>query len=995
MPYDQPREGIESVKQKSEVKIETRGIVVGVTRKKLNRKAYTFLCRADRYQYHLMKPLDGIAPKIHVKRIHGLSEIVAVYAIQDGVPQQKKLVKLDPLKRESTLFVVRYLKWDPGSIYPLGYVTHVIRTGETIARSQEILNILHQVPTKPNPMCEEAASKMDVYIPEDKTWKDLRKLFVVSVDPPNCKDVDDALSVEKIGEGVFRVGVHIADVSHYVEKDDVIDKNARRRSTSYYAAMGKVYGMLPTRLSEDILSLREGEERLVLSVFFNISMQKGVVRRPEICRSVIINRKQLTYEEAESIMDQIGTNSNMKWKENDLECVISNLHLISVGLKKNRIGDGRFFYKSDKPFEMDYPYEAHRMVEEFMILTNSYVGSILQSKFPGCIPLRLQDPPNEEDLDKWKDTNLFTASKSFYFQQYASLQLEKERPARNENVSILMPTLDAIASAAEAGDLKRVKTLIGSEDFHPLHLLAMVSWYSIQEKATFCCSSGNQIQVIKSHVAVSELQQNSDLSSNNSNVCAKRQDVKSSETTIGHFSLQLQHYVQFTSPIRRFMDIVIHRFVKAALDGEPAPYTYDEIRTICQSTNQIAVRSRGYDKACLQLKSTVLLQEPFRIPFVVQNFDVNSISLTTPYLSHLRRGQRSIAYSGLLVCQKPDVQKNNLTLTWERRFYDEYGVSLSIARTTAQTKDKEALELDSERHLAQADLSTWISLQRLVKTNVTVRHSSQHLRSFQQLVQTLVDRDRQRKQGLTKRLEITSEMKPDQLLVKHHVKFRQTLSRGTVLQIQVGAECLKGYLQPVCQLLQLTNEKDICLQHGRDPVKCFAKPATETVATCYESTEHYKRVWLPIITMEAATQAAAAGDAILCNNVPITFLRRNDKYYGTLKLPLNFCRKRQIKIYTAESDDDDSNDYMCIRYHPHHPTDANTSSICSMQNRVWVAHVVSTKSKIKKEDISGSEMVYLDFIVQHHNGPIPSELLQHEKDNPYTVEFLAKSLPDR
>src|SRR6218665_551600 len=150
MPYDQPRQGIESAKRKSEAKTETRGVVVGITSKKLNRKAYIFLCRADRYQYHLMKPLDGIAPKIHVKRIHGLNEIVAVYAMQDGVPQQKKLVKLDPLKRDRTLFVVRYLKWAPESIYPLGYVTHVIRTGETIARSQQILNILHQVPTKPN-----------------------------------------------------------------------------------------------------------------------------------------------------------------------------------------------------------------------------------------------------------------------------------------------------------------------------------------------------------------------------------------------------------------------------------------------------------------------------------------------------------------------------------------------------------------------------------------------------------------------------------------------------------------------------------------------------------------------------------------------------------------------------------------------------------------------------------------------------------------------------
>lgn len=243
-------------------------------------------------------------------------------------------------------------------------------------------------------------------------------------------------------------------------------------------------------------------------------------------------------------------------------------------------------------------------------------------------------------------------------------------------------------------------------------------------------------------------------------------------------------------------------------------------------------------------------------------------------------------------------------------------------------------------------------------------------------------------------LEVTSEMYREDLMVKHYVHFIESLKRGTVVPIQWGCECIKGYLQPVIRLFNLTPEKDICIEHRRDPVKCFAEIATNKVLAQYNSVDYYQFVWLPILAMEAGTKTVSDGDAILCNNVPITLKKsNNDDYYGELKIDLLFCKKRSIKIFTnSKQDEDESNDYICIRYHTRTEKRYRTSteSSTSFIRNMWVGHAVA-----KSVSINDGKQVCLKFKIQHFNDKPPPELLSCNEVKKCTVEFLTKGLPDR
>lgn len=524
-----------------------------------------------------------------------------------------------------------------------------------------------------------------------------------------------------------------------------------------------------------------------------------------------------------------------------------------------------------------------------------------------------------------------------------------------------------------------------------------------------------------------------------------------------HFSLQIPQYVQFTSPIRRFMDIVVHRFVKAAIDGDPEePYTCDEIRYICARVNSVNKLSKKYGKAMKMLKVANKLRTPMYLPCFVKSFDNFGIEFTTPYLGQLKSRQSSLKYSDLsignspiikplsidLLCEKQFNEENDdyravlnsyvhlrkgceldsdvfstsigtehrawiqnytdngsidalkrstccmpipkqfyVDITFERRLYDTVK-NHPAARKRLQLKKDCVINLVSDAHSASIDHDNWQYLQKCL-----TYEDEKQLRQCISHIQEDV-----RNQNQTGKMEVTSEMYDGALMVKHHVRFVKTLKKGTVVPIQWGAECTRGYLQPVIRMLNLTHEKDICIEHRNDPIKCFAETATDKILAEYQTVEHYKRIWLPILAMEAASKTVSAGESVLCNNVPITFKERNKQYYGTLKLDLQFCKRRSIKIFTNSKDgEDEANDYMCIRYHTGQNKiyESSTESCTSFIRNVWVGHAVALYVSV-----SESEHVCLEFKIQHYNVKPPVEMI-NKGETKCTVEFLTKGLPDR
>jgi len=376
-------------------------------------------------------------------------------------------------------------------MYPLGYVMRVVKAGQRLADSQRVLNLLYQIPTRPNPECDSAAASLDGDAVVTAGVEDVRGQLTISIDPPGCQDVDDALTLTQLPSGGFLVGVHIADVNRFLTPGGVIDSNARRRLMSFYAATDKVYHMLPARLSSDVSSLVQGADRNVLSVYLETNVNLDVVdtgSHVPIVRSLIRNDRQMTYEEAQEIIDESG-HQRPAWKGGTVKKLVVYLHQIAQRLRIARLSEAKFCVSEpDDPFCRAGCHEAHQLIEEFMIRTNFTVAQFLVARFPESVPVRRQKSPDEDDVSSWTSRHRTAAQVSLYFKQFdilSSLFCSRAPDAESETpnrISFLQSTIDDLKAAVESRipDLRKAVSLIARETQHPSHLLAMNAWFQIQ-----------------------------------------------------------------------------------------------------------------------------------------------------------------------------------------------------------------------------------------------------------------------------------------------------------------------------------------------------------------------------------------------------------------------------------------------------------------------------------------------------------------------------------
>ena len=340
--------------------------------------------------------------------------------------------------------------------------------------------------------------------------RDMRDVFTFTIDPADAKDFDDALSFEsepapdpslKGGE-VYRIGVHIADVSYYVRPGTKIDDEAYQRGTSVYL-VDRVLPMLPEELCNDKCSLRPGEDKLCMSVIFTMDADAHVIKH-KICRTVIRSNARLNYDEAQEI---ITSNHSNPSDPRILESAILTLNNLASKLRTERIAHGALTIEQDEMrFHLDEkghptdiyfesPNEAHHLIEEFMLLANRTVATSVGSGKP--FVYRVHDLP---DSDKLAEVEQFKCQfKSRKASRYAGKSSEGFRRA-----------IDILTIRAQAK--------------------AVYSTYNI-----------------------------------------------------GHYGLAFSHYTHFTSPIRRYPDLMVHRLVeKYILTGKKISLTREELEMMCE-----------------------------------------------------------------------------------------------------------------------------------------------------------------------------------------------------------------------------------------------------------------------------------------------------------------------------------------------------------------------------------------------------------------------------
>lgn len=397
--------------------------------------------------------------------------------------------------------VVQITDWPDNSPTPRGEVIDIL--GQAGENNAEIHAILAEfgLPYRYPAHVEKAANKIGADItPEVVAQReDLRGVTTFTIDPKDAKDFDDALSIHKLKNGNYEIGVHIADVTHYVKPDSIIDREAEERATSVYL-VDRVVPMLPEHLSNGICSLRPNEDKLTFSVIFEMN-DKAKVLSSRIVRTVTRSIRRFTYEEAQQVIET---------GKGDLAEEILTLDRLAKILRAARYEVGSVDFDRDEvKFDIDengHPTgfylkeskDANKLIEEFMLLANrtvaTYIGKASEKRRPKAFVYRVHDMPDPEKLE-----SLAAIAKNFGY------KIRTSGSPRDVNKSINKMLADVKGKA--------------EENF--LSTLAIRS----MAKAVY------------------------------------------TTTNIGHYGLGFEYYTHFTSPIRRFPDMMVHRLLERYLNN--------------------------------------------------------------------------------------------------------------------------------------------------------------------------------------------------------------------------------------------------------------------------------------------------------------------------------------------------------------------------------------------------------------------------------------------
>ena len=420
---------------------------------------------------------------------------------------------------------------------PIGEIVDIL--GDTGNNSTEMHAILAEygLPYSYPQEIEKEANKIPETITEDEIKRriDFRTTTTFTIDPRDAKDFDDALSIKDLGDGLWEVGVHIADVTHFVPEGGIIDQEAVKRATSVYL-VDRTVPMLPEHLSNFICSLRPDEEKLTYSCIFTINDLAEVIDY-KLARTVIKSDRRFTYEEAQEIIET---------GKGDFATEVLRLNDLAKKLREKRFASGAIaFERSEVRFEIDdtgkpvsvffkESKDSNKLIEEFMLLANKYVaqhiGMPRNREKPKTFVYRIHDVPNPEKL-----SNFATFIKKFGYK----IKTDGKKTSVSSSINHL---LDQIEGKKEQN---------------------MIETLAIRSMAKAAYSTKN----------------------------------------IGHYGLAMKYYTHFTSPIRRYPDMMVHRLLTKYADKVPQQ-TIDrtDYESLCKHSSDMEQLAAQAERASIKYK---------------------------------------------------------------------------------------------------------------------------------------------------------------------------------------------------------------------------------------------------------------------------------------------------------------------------------------------------------------------------------------------------------
>jgi ribonuclease R len=437
--------------------------------------------------------------------------------------------------------IARITDWPKQAKNPFGEVIEILgKQGDNETEMHAILSEFGLPYAFSETVENEAARIPDKITPKEMAGRrDFREVATFTIDPEDAKDFDDALSIRALPDGNWEIGVHIADVTHYVKPGTILDQEAQTRATSVYL-VDRVVPMLPEKLSNHVCSLRPHEEKLCFSVVFEMDNDAHILTQ-WFGRTIILSDRRFSYSEAQKIIDTgLGELNNEMLKLNEL----------AILLRKRRFEQGSIAFERDevkidvdergKPLRVYYRDHgaSHELIEEFMLLANRYVatfvGKAKEKKERKTFVYRIHDRPDQEKLHKFS-----RFIKKFGYR------------------------INFSSGKKTAESLNRVLT----------------------------DAKGTSEQDIVENLALRAM--------------AK---AEYSTVNIGHYGLAFDYYTHFTSPIRRYPDMMVHRLLGEYLKGA-ASKNQKEYEKLCRHSTKMEILAMEAERASIKYKQVEFLQD--------------------------------------------------------------------------------------------------------------------------------------------------------------------------------------------------------------------------------------------------------------------------------------------------------------------------------------------------------------------------------------------------
>jgi len=437
--------------------------------------------------------------------------------------------------------IARITEWPKGAKNPFGEIIDVL--GDAGDNNTEMHAILAEfdLPYKFPPKVEQAADRIGTIISEEEinNRRDFRSITTFTIDPADAKDFDDALSIQKLDNGNWEVGVHIADVSHYVLPKTILEKEAYKRATSVYL-VDRVVPMLPEKLSNGVCSLRPNEDKLTFSAVFELNHKAEVIKQ-WFGRTIIHSDRRFSYEEAQVIIET---------GEGDFKDEILTLHKLAQNLRSDRFKHGSIAFErlevkfnineEGKPLSVYFKEskEANQLIEEFMLLANKkvaeYIGALEEEKKTKTFVYRIHDKPDPEKLDNF----------NHFIKKYG--------------YGIQITTPKTISKSMN----QLLSEVLGKKEQNVIETLAIRT----MAKAEY------------------------------------------STRNIGHYGLHFNNYTHFTSPIRRYPDVMVHRLLARYLDNKRSVLA-EKYEEMCKHSSDMEAKAANAERASIKYKQVEFMSD--------------------------------------------------------------------------------------------------------------------------------------------------------------------------------------------------------------------------------------------------------------------------------------------------------------------------------------------------------------------------------------------------